>query len=64
MQPGDVVLLENLRFHPEEEANDTTFARELASTAQIYVHDAFGSAHRAHASTAGVAAFSRPWRAS
>ena len=57
MHPGDVVLLENPRFHPEEEANDTTFARELASTAQIYVHDAFGSAHRAHASTAGVAAF-------
>ena len=57
MQPGDVVLLENLRFHAEEEANDTTFARELASTAQIYVNDAFGSAHRAHASTTGVAAF-------
>ena len=57
MQPGDVVLLENPRFHPEEEANDTTFARELASTTQIYVNDAFGSAHRAHASTAGVAAF-------
>ena len=57
MQPGDIVLLENLRFHQEEEANDTTFARELASRAQIYVHDAFGSAHRVHASTAGVAAF-------
>ena len=57
MQSGDVLLLENLRFHPGEEANDATFARELAATAEIYVNDAFGSAHRAHASTAGVAAF-------
>ena len=57
MQGGDVTLLENLRFHPGEEANDATFARELAATAEIYVNDAFGSAHRAHASTAGVAAF-------
>ena len=57
MQGGDVLLLENLRFHPGEEANDATFARELAATAEIYVNDAFGSAHRAHASTAGVAAF-------
>ena len=57
MRGGDVLLLENLRFYPGEEANDTTFARELAATAEIYVNDAFGSAHRAHASTAGVAAF-------
>ena len=56
-KPGDVVLLENLRFHPEEEMNDQAFARELASLAQIYVNDAFGVAHRAHASTVGVAAF-------
>ncbi len=57
IQPGEVVLLENLRFHPEEEMNDQVFARELASLAQIYVNDAFGVAHRAHASTVGVAAF-------
>ena len=57
MQGGDVLLLENLRFYPGEEANDATFARALAATADIYVNDAFGSAHRAHASTAGVAAF-------
>jgi 3-phosphoglycerate kinase len=56
MRPGDVVLLENLRFHREEEANDAVFARALASLAEVYVDDAFGSAHRAHASTAGVAA--------
>ncbi len=57
MRPGDVVLLENLRFHPEEEANDPGFARALASLADIYVDDAFGTAHRAHASTAGIAAY-------
>jgi phosphoglycerate kinase len=57
MQPGDVVLLENLRFHPGEEANDPEFARQLASLADLYVNDAFGTAHRAHASTAGVAAY-------
>ena len=56
MKAGDVVLLENLRFHKEEEANDPQFAAQLASLADIYVDDAFGSAHRAHASTAGVAA--------
>jgi phosphoglycerate kinase len=54
---GDVLLLENLRFHPEEEANDPDFAWDLASLADIYVNDAFGTAHRAHASTAGVAAY-------
>jgi len=55
MHAGDVVMLENLRFHPEEEANDPVFARALAELADIYVDDAFGSAHRAHASTVGVA---------
>jgi phosphoglycerate kinase len=55
--PGSVVLLENLRFHPEEEANDPDFARELASLADVYVNDAFGAAHRAHASTEGVTHF-------
>ncbi len=57
MQAGDVVLLENLRFHAEEEGNDTAFSKELASLGEIYINDAFGTAHRAHASTAGVAAF-------
>ena len=56
LQPGDVVLLENLRFHPEEEANDADFAGQLAALADLYVDDAFGTCHRAHASTAGVAA--------
>jgi phosphoglycerate kinase len=55
MQPGDVVLLENLRFHPEEEKNDPEFAKQLASLGDVFVNDAFGTAHRAHASTAGVA---------
>jgi len=54
MKDGDVVLLENLRFHPEEEANDPGFAKELASLADVYVNDAFGTAHRAHASTEGI----------
>ncbi len=57
LQPGEVLLLENLRFHPEEEANDREFARSLASLADVYVDDAFGTAHRAHASTTGVAEF-------
>lgn len=52
--PGEVLLLENLRFHSEEEANDPDFSRHLASIADLYVNDAFGSAHRAHASTVGV----------
>ncbi|HEY6119862.1 MAG TPA: phosphoglycerate kinase, partial [Pyrinomonadaceae bacterium] len=51
---GDVLLLENLRFHKEEEKNDDAFARELASLCDLYVNDAFGAAHRAHASTAGI----------
>ncbi|MCE5251850.1 phosphoglycerate kinase [bacterium] len=54
MKPGDVVLLENLRFHKEEEANDPEFAQKLASLADVYVNDAFGTAHRAHASTEGI----------
>ena len=57
LEPGQVLLLENLRFHPEEEANDPEFARRLASLADIYVNDAFGTAHRAHASTAGIAQY-------
>lgn len=55
MKDGDVVLLENVRFHKEEERNDAEFAKQLASLADIFVNDAFGTAHRAHASTAGVA---------
>jgi len=54
MRAGDVVLLENLRFHPEEEANDPAFAQALARLGDLYVNDAFGAAHRAHASTVGV----------
>ena len=54
MQPGDVVLLENTRFYPEERANDPGFAKQLAGLAEIYVNDAFGAAHRAHASNEGV----------
>jgi phosphoglycerate kinase len=55
LRPGDMLLLENLRFHAEEEANDPEFAKALADMADIYVNDAFGSAHRAHASTEGIA---------
>src|SRR5215469_16344253 len=52
--PGEVLLLENLRFHPEEEANDPGFSQKLAALCDVYVNDAFGSAHRAHASTVGM----------
>jgi phosphoglycerate kinase len=55
LQPGEILLLENLRFHPEEEANDPGFAKQLGALGEIYVNDAFGTAHRAHASTEGVA---------
>ena len=57
IKPGEVVLLENVRFHKEEEKNDPDFAKKLASFGDIFVNDAFGTAHRAHASTAGVAAY-------
>ena len=55
LKPGQIILLENLRFHAEEEADDPGFAKELAAYADVYVNDAFGTAHRAHASTVGVA---------
>jgi phosphoglycerate kinase len=55
LQPGDVLLLENLRFHKEEEKNNPDFARQLAALGQVYINDAFGTAHRAHASTEGIA---------
>lgn len=55
LQPGEILMLENLRFHPEEEGNDSAFARKLAEGCDCYVNDAFGAAHRAHASTAAVA---------
>lgn len=55
LKPGEALLLENVRFHAEEEANDPTFAGQMASLADLYVNDAFGTAHRAHASTVGVA---------
>ena len=57
LEPGQILLLENLRFHKEEEGGDVTFARELASLGDIYVNDAFGTAHRAHASTSVIAQF-------
>jgi phosphoglycerate kinase len=57
LKPGEVLVLENTRFHPEEEANDQNMARAMASLADLYVNDAFGTAHRAHASTEGVARY-------
>lgn len=57
LENGQILMLENLRFHPEEEQNDAGFAKELASLADIFVQDAFGTAHRAHASTVGIAAY-------
>jgi phosphoglycerate kinase len=60
LQPGDVMMLENLRFHAEEEKNDPDFAKALAALADAYVNDAFGTAHRAHASTAGIALHLQP----
>ena len=60
LKPGDVLLLENLRFHAEEEKNDEIFSRGLAALGDVYVNDAFGSAHRAHASTEGVTHFLSP----
>ncbi|MBI3615198.1 MAG: phosphoglycerate kinase [Candidatus Omnitrophica bacterium] len=55
LKPGEILLLENLRFHPEEEENDPVFSKNLARLGDLYVNDAFGAAHRAHASTAGIA---------
>lgn len=60
LKPGDVMLLENLRFHGEEEANDAGFARALAALADVYVNDAFAAAHRAHASIEGITRFLQP----
>lgn len=57
LKPGEVLVLENTRFHPEEEKNDEGMSRAMAKLADVYVNDAFGTAHRAHASTAGIAAF-------
>jgi phosphoglycerate kinase len=57
LEPGQTLLLENLRFHPEEEANDPAFAQQLAALCDVYVNDAFGAAHRAHASTEGITHF-------
>ena len=57
LKEGEILLLENVRFHREETDNDPEFAKELASMAEVYVNDAFGAAHRAHASTAGIAAY-------
>jgi phosphoglycerate kinase len=60
LESGQVLLLENLRFHAEEEANDPAFSKALAALAEVYVNDAFGSAHRAHASTEGITHFLKP----
>jgi len=60
LKDGEILLLENLRFHSEEEKNDPGFAKQLAALCDVYVNDAFGAAHRAHASTAGIASFVQP----
>jgi len=60
LKDGEVLLLENLRFHPEEEKNDPEFSRQLAALAEVYVNDAFGSAHRAHSSTEGITRYLLP----
>jgi len=60
LQPGQIAMLENTRFHPEEEDNDLEFAKQLAASGELFVNDAFGSCHRAHASTVGVTHFLRP----
>src|SRR5215468_336189 len=60
LEKGQTLLLENLRFHAEEEANDENFSRQLAALADLYVNDAFGAAHRAHASTVGITRFLQP----
>jgi len=60
LKDGDVLLLENLRFHAEEEKNDPAFAQQLAALAEVYVNDAFGTAHRAHASTEGITRYLKP----
>ena len=60
MKDGDILVLENLRFHPEEEGNDPGFSKQLAALGEVYVNDAFGSAHRAHASTEGITRFLAP----
>ncbi len=57
LKPGEILMLENVRFHPEEEENDAGFSKQLAALGEIYINDAFGTAHRAHASTSGVADF-------
>ena len=57
MKDGDVLILENVRFHAEEEKNDPAFAKQLAELGDVYINDAFGSAHRAHASTEGITKF-------
>ena len=59
LEPGEVLVLENLRFHPEEESGDEAFAKSLAALGDVYVNDAFGTAHRAHASTTAIATFFR-----
>src|SRR5206468_5309270 len=57
LKDGDILLLENLRFHAEEEKNDPNFAKQLAALCDVYINDAFGAAHRAHASTAGIVSY-------